>query len=681
MRSSSSQRRRPLMAAVLLSLMAAILPAANVSAAHIDLSFATQPGNGTGGSPLTRQPVVHADNGGPVAGLAITLVIRPADNDVGGTLTCTSGTTVVTNGAGNAVFTGCEIDRAQNNYRLRASADHAQNQGSAPFNVTVGPAHHLVFTRYPADPTPSTLSPQPTVTIVDEGGNTVTGASNTVTLSIDQNSGTFSCTQNPRPAVNGIAAFAGCAQTTPGTDYNLTATTTGLTDNDVTGPDFDVTAGTATKLLICWGPGLPCNTTPPTTITGGVPFPVQPTVRVANASNNTVTTNNTTVVTLSILSGTPTAGGPGTLTCTGGLSKTVTNGVATFSGCAIDRAGTGYRLRATSNPVLTEAATNPFNVAVGPATKLGFLTQPTTGNAGQVLTPNITVAVQDAGGNTVTTGQSAAITLLIAPPNPSGAVLSCTGGTTVAAVNGIATFPGCSIDRGGTYTLTATPGGIVPPGNIAAATSAPIVIAALPAQLTLFASSPVITWGDTVVFTVQFGAHGANRPFTMQASPDGAIWTTIITSPLVTNAAGQGAFAYRPARNNYYRAVFAGVNDLAAGMSNVQRVVVRQIALLRPTNLGGVEDVDAGTTVRFTTTVRPARPELPRATVTFVVYRLIGRTWILSATRDVVIDANGLAAVDVTFSSPGKWYVRSIARPTTANANSVWSPVERYDVE
>jgi hypothetical protein len=37
------------------------------------------------------------------------------------------------------------------------------------------------------------------------------------------------------------------------------------------------------------------------------------------------------IVTLAIASLTPTSGGPGILTCVGGLSKTVTNGVATFA--------------------------------------------------------------------------------------------------------------------------------------------------------------------------------------------------------------------------------------------------------------------------------------------------------------------------------------------------------------
>lgn len=673
--------RRLSLAALILAMLAIMLPATTVRAAHIDLSFTTQPGDGTGGSPFSVQPVVHADNGGPVAGLAVTLVIRPQDNDVGGTLTCTGGTTVVTNGAGNAVFTGCEIDRAQQDYRLRASAPHADTPRSARFDVTVGPVHHLAFGDYPADPTPATLTPQPVVRVVDEGGNTVNSATNTITLSIDQNAGTFSCVGGPaRVAVGGVASFAGCQQTTAGTDYNLTATTTGLVDNDVTGLDFDVVAA-PTRLLLCWGATTgTCNTTPPTNSTGGVAFTPQPHVRIADAANSTVTSDDTTVVTLARAPGTPSSGGPGTLACTGGLSRTVTDGIAQFVGCTIDKAGTGYRLRATSVPTLTPADSNAFNVAVGPATRLGFLTQPTTGNAGQTLSPNITVAIQDAGGNTVTTGQSAAITLLITVPNRLGAVLNCSGGNTVAAVNGVATFTGCRIDRVGTFTLTATPGGIVPPGNIAPATSAPIVIAAPPAQIALFASSPVITWGDTVLFSVQFATNGANRVYTMQASPDGVNWITIVMSPLMTNAAGQGSFAYRPVRNYYYRAVFAGAPDLSAAMSNVQRVVVRQIALLRPTNLGGVDHVGVGTTIRFTATVRPARSELPRATVTFVVYRLIGRTWTLVATRNVMIDSAGLAAVDVTFSRAGKWYVRSIARPTTVNANSVWSPIERYDV-
>ena len=46
----------------------------------------------------------------------------------------------------------------------------------------------------------------------------------------------------------------------------------------------------------------------------------------------------------------------------------------------------------------------------------------------------------------------------------------------------------------------------------------------------------------------------------------------------------------------------------------------------------------------------------------------------------VLTDATGLAPLSVTFGTRGSWMVRSIAVPTTTNANSPWSPAQRYDV-
>ena len=65
----------------------------------------------------------------------------------------------------------------------------------------------------------------------------------------------------------------------------------------------------------------------------------------------------------------------------------------------------------------------------------------------------------------------------------------------------------------------------------------------------------------------------------------------------------------------------------------------------------------------------------------FRFYRLSGGTWTLVTARDVVIDSLGKAATTFKFTSGGSWYVRSIANPTPSyNANSVWSPLERYNV-
>jgi hypothetical protein len=125
---------------------------------------------------------------------------------------------------------------------------------------------------------------------------------------------------------------------------------------------------------------------------------------------------------------------------------------------------------------------------------------------------------------------------------------------------------------------------------------------------------------------------------------------------------------------------FAGASDLQAGVSSTIRVVVRQKAFLRPTNSGAVRSLARNTSVTFVTTVRPARPELSAAKVSFFFYRRVGGVWLFFAKRDVYINALGQAAWTWKFSTRGEWYVRSVANPTVNNANSFMTPIERYSV-
>ncbi|HEV8124589.1 MAG TPA: hypothetical protein VGP80_10115 [Gemmatimonadales bacterium] len=91
-----------------------------------------------------------------------------------------------------------------------------------------------------------------------------------------------------------------------------------------------------------------------------------------------------------------------------------------------------------------------FTATGNPATKLAFGTQPVTTTAGSSF--SVSVLVQDVDGNTVP-ASSASVHLTLNAAN--GAVLG--GTTTVAAVNGVATFSGLSITKAGTgYTLTAS---------------------------------------------------------------------------------------------------------------------------------------------------------------------------------------------------------------------------------
>ena len=124
---------------------------------------------------------------------------------------------------------------------------------------------------------------------------------------------------------------------------------------------------------------------------------------------------------------------------------------------------------------------------------------------------------------------------------------------------------------------------------------------------------------------------------------------------------------------------FDGASDLGPGTSNEVRVVVRQIALLRPTHAGDTTRVRSGTLLVLTTTVRPSPVDLPRASVRYAVARRVGGAWQPAGTYDVTADASGRARLELDLAV-GTWSVRAQARPTSANANSVWTPLEFYEV-
>jgi hypothetical protein len=122
-----------------------------------------------------------------------------------------------------------------------------------------------------------------------------------------------------------------------------------------------------------------------------------------------------------------------TLTCMASTTPAVA-GEATFAGCGIDKAGI-YRLTASSG-TLTSDVTGSFVIMTGPATKLAFTTSPSFSNVGVAFITQPVVAVEDAGGNTVTSNTAPA-TLTIT--TAAGAALTCTANTE-SAVAGKAAF-------------------------------------------------------------------------------------------------------------------------------------------------------------------------------------------------------------------------------------------------
>src|SRR6185436_2859722 len=120
-------------------------------------------------------------------------------------------------------------------------------------------------------------------------------------------------------------------------------------------------------------------------------------------------------------------------------------GVATFSGLAIDKAGT-YTLTA-SDGALTTAISASITISHAAAAKVAFTTQPPASTASGTSFGAV-VTVQDAAGNTVT-GNTSQVSVALTAAN--GAILN--GTKSVVASNGAATFSGLSIGKAGSYSL------------------------------------------------------------------------------------------------------------------------------------------------------------------------------------------------------------------------------------
>jgi hypothetical protein len=113
-------------------------------------------------------------------------------------------------------------------------------------------------------------------------------------------------------------------------------------------------------------------------------------VSVENASNVVDTTDNTTIICVSLTGANPPP-------LNGTLCQTAVAGVATFPDLNIDVAGTGYQLSATStnNNALTDALSSLFNITAAAADHLAFTTQPADSTAGANINGPPTVTVQD----------------------------------------------------------------------------------------------------------------------------------------------------------------------------------------------------------------------------------------------------------------------------------------------
>jgi hypothetical protein len=327
-------------------------------------------------------------------------------------------------------------------------------------------ATKLKFTTQPVSGVAGSTLAAIKVSVENVSGNAVVGDTSAVTIKFGSNPGSATLggtlTMN---AVNGVATFSNITINKTGTGYTLVASDGSLT-TDTSGA-FNITPAAAAKLVF--------TAQPPSTAASGTGFGAKVTIQ--DAFGN-VATGNTSTVALALTS----ANGA---TLSGTKSVNAVNAVATFSGLSIDKAGS-YTLTATDG-VLTSAISTSIAISHGAATKLAFTTQPPASIASAVGF-GVAVTVQDAAGNTVT-GNSSIVSLALT--NPAGATLS--GSAAIAASNGVATFNGLSLDKAGSYTLTATD------GSLTAAISNAFTVTAGAATKLVFTTQPVdITAGSTM---------------------------------------------------------------------------------------------------------------------------------------------------------------------------------------
>ena len=456
-----------------------------VPGAAAQLVFTVQPSTATAGASITPQVEVTARDGlgNTATGFTGNIALSIGTNPASGTL---AGTTTVAAVAGVATFSTLSIDRAGSGYTLAAGAAGPAGTTSAPFDITSAPATRLVFTVQPTTTTAgAAISPAVQLTVHDALGNTVTGFTGDVTLTITTGTGTSGARLSgttTAAAVAGVATFSTLSVDKSGTGYTLSATAGSL--SGTTSAAFAVTPGSAAQLAF---------TTQPSSTTAGAAITPAVQVTARDALGNTVP-GFSGAVTVAI--GANPVGG----TLSGTTTVAAVGGVATFSNLAVDQSGSGYTLTAVATG-LTGATSAPFTITVGAATRLAFTVQPGSTTAGAAIAPAVRLTALDAGGNPVP-GFSGAVTVAIGT-NPAGGALS--GTATVAAVAGVATFSTLSIDKSGTgYTLTATAAGL------SGATSAAFAITPGSATQLVFTLQPTTaTAGGTIKPAVRVTARDA----------------------------------------------------------------------------------------------------------------------------------------------------------------------------
>ena len=491
----------------------------------------------TAGIAFATQPVVkEEDQFGNVITTDNTHTVTAARGDLGSAVLQGSPLTA-TFSNGVASFSGLSYNKAETmNIAFTTNAGGVSSTTSGIIVVSPAAATQLVINQGPST---TAIAGQPfgTQPIIyeEDAFNNVLAGDNSTVISAVLNSGAGPLQGTTNITVSGGVAHFGNLADNMAEVITIKFSSGSLTSLPTSA--ITVSQGPAAKLLI--------QTQPSTTATAGQTFAVGPVIYLEDANGNLEATDNSSVVTVSL------ASGSGTLQ--GTKSVTVKNGVATFTDLSDTKAET-ISLKFAGDG-LTAGPTSNIIISPAPAYQLLIHTQPpTSATAGQPFSIQPVIYEVDKYGNLETLDSSTAITATLASGN--GPLL---GTTTINVSGGVATFVGLADNRAGmTISLSFSGSGLdVGPSNnifISPASTAMLVIQT-PPYASVTAGNPLT---DPIVIN-EVDQYGNIE------TGDNA---TVVT---VSQASGTGTLmGTKTARVTAGVASFDGLENDTAGMLTLQ---------------------------------------------------------------------------------------------------------------
>ena len=391
------------------------------------LAMSIQPSTSAqSGVVLAVQPVIQLQDalGNPVAqsGKQVTVSVTGGGATLAGTLT------VSTNANGTATFSGLALSGPVGSYTLTFTASGLTSAVSGSILLSAGAAARLIVATQPSSSAQSGVpfAQQPVIQVADVAGNPVSSNGVSVTAAIATGGGTLTGIATKTTNAQGLATFTDLAISGTVGPRVLNFSAAGLSNASA---NVALTAGGAATLAIQAGDNQ--------TATAGSQVAVDPAVLVTDGGGNPVAG---VAVTFAVATGGGSIGGANAVTDA--------SGIAEVGGWTLGPITGPNTLTATSAGLSGSPVTFHATGTAGSAGKLAIKTQPSsTAQSGARFAQQPAIQLQDQNGNNLQLNGVA-----ISADVSAGTL---NGNTTVATVNGVATFTNLSITGTiGNYTLT-----------------------------------------------------------------------------------------------------------------------------------------------------------------------------------------------------------------------------------